>query len=235
MGQPHSKRPMQWSRVLGFAPSSVQRGRPAQRSLAGERSAIRRVRLTWRVGGGSVAPNDSVWHPVAPEGGAMLRQGFGSLARGHRWLMLCAVGVAACFVVAAPAAGKPSGSGPGNSPNAKACQKDNWMNLVRSDETAFASEEECTSYAAGGGTLQPKPTATAQSICEDAGGTFTTGGVHPPGYGGLPLVWSCLSIPDENYDDAVATALRDQCFNVDGGSHYGFGLEAGAVDARCYE
>lgn len=44
----------------------------------------------------------------------------------------------------------------GNSENAKACHKGGWEGLVRSDGSAFASEEECVSYAAQGGTLQEK-------------------------------------------------------------------------------
>jgi hypothetical protein len=61
----------------------------------------------------------------------------------------------------APAAwAAPSGGGKGNTAAAKACQKGGWAGLVRSDGTAFTSEEACVSYAAKGGTLQPKPTAT---------------------------------------------------------------------------
>jgi len=66
---------------------------------------------------------------------------------------------------------------PGNSPNAKACQKGGWENLARSTDNsiAFSSEMECVSYAAEGGTLvaySPRP--NPQQICENAGGTFTT-------------------------------------------------------------
>jgi hypothetical protein len=43
----------------------------------------------------------------------------------------------------------------GNSTNAKRCQKNGWQTLVTSSGTSFASEEECTSYAAQGGTLYP--------------------------------------------------------------------------------
>lgn len=44
----------------------------------------------------------------------------------------------------------------GNADNAKACHKDGWRDLVRSDGSAFASEGQCVSYAAQGGTLQEK-------------------------------------------------------------------------------
>jgi hypothetical protein len=43
----------------------------------------------------------------------------------------------------------------GNSANAKLCQKGGYVNLARADDTPFASEEQCTSYAAQGGTLIP--------------------------------------------------------------------------------
>lgn len=66
--------------------------------------------------------------------------GIGGLA------LMAALAVSVAPVVAAPA-------GPGNSPNAEACQKGGWMTLVREDGTAFTSGGTCTSYAAKGGTL----------------------------------------------------------------------------------
>ncbi len=107
----------------------------------------------------------------------------------------------------------PSGPGPGNAPNAKSCQKNGWTQLVRSDGTAFTSEEQCTSYAAGGGVLQPK-SPTAQQICEDAGGTFQSGGNSV--FNGGPLVWSCSGA----LSAATITALANRCY-ADGGSQFG--------------
>ena len=46
-------------------------------------------------------------------------------------------------------------AGGGNSANAKKCQKGGWQTLVTSTGASFASEEECTSYAARGGALLP--------------------------------------------------------------------------------
>lgn len=43
----------------------------------------------------------------------------------------------------------------GNSANAKQCQKNGWQTLVTSTGATFASEEECTSYGAHGGVLNP--------------------------------------------------------------------------------
>lgn len=51
-------------------------------------------------------------------------------------------------------------SGGGNSPNAKACQKNGWQSLVTSTGDSFASEEACVSYAAEGGTLYRTQTIT---------------------------------------------------------------------------
>jgi hypothetical protein len=47
----------------------------------------------------------------------------------------------------------------GNSTYAKKCQKNGWQTLVTSSGTSFASEEECTSYAAQGGVLFAKSSA----------------------------------------------------------------------------
>jgi hypothetical protein len=41
----------------------------------------------------------------------------------------------------------------GNSENAHACQQDGWVNLVRSDGTAFSNQGDCVSYGAQGGSL----------------------------------------------------------------------------------
>jgi hypothetical protein len=65
--------------------------------------------------------------------------------------------VAVSMLAAGPAPAKPAPPGPGNSPAAQACKKGGWQNLVTSTGQTFASEPECTSYAAGGGTLMPKP------------------------------------------------------------------------------
>lgn len=46
---------------------------------------------------------------------------------------------------------------PGNSAVAKLCQKDGWTDLARAEspDIAFASEEECVSFGAEGGTIVP--------------------------------------------------------------------------------
>ena len=46
----------------------------------------------------------------------------------------------------------------GNSPNAKLCQKNGWMNYQGSDGTQFTSEEQCVAFAAQGvGSIVPPP------------------------------------------------------------------------------
>jgi hypothetical protein len=51
-------------------------------------------------------------------------------------------------------------AGGGNSANAKLCQKSGYLNLQSDNGGSFATEEDCTSYAAQGGTLF-NPTVTA--------------------------------------------------------------------------
>jgi hypothetical protein len=53
----------------------------------------------------------------------------------------------------------------GNSTAAKKCQKNGWQTLVTSSGESFSSEEECTSYAAQGGTLLP----ASQAPCLNGG------------------------------------------------------------------
>jgi hypothetical protein len=71
---------------------------------------------------------------------------------------LVAVGVLVSVVLmAAPSwAAKP-----GNSVNAKLCQKGKWKELVNGERHVFQSEEECVAFGAKGGTPQPgKPNVT---------------------------------------------------------------------------
>jgi hypothetical protein len=71
----------------------------------------------------------------------------------------------------------------------------------------------CTAYAAGGGTLQRKPTyAQARARCESFGGTFGVGG---PDQVGAPagVVWVCNDVPfvDLATYGAQFTGLDVQC------------------------
>ena len=79
-------------------------------------------------------------------------------------LAAAAASLVACAVlVLAPAV--PAAAG-GNSANAKRCQKGGYQDWVRADQTPFADEGECVSYAAQGGTLTepaPPPPTTISS------------------------------------------------------------------------
>lgn len=79
------------------------------------------------------------------------------LRRSSRVLVL---GVLAALLVVVPSGAQ--AAKPGNSQNAKACQKGGWRDLVRSDGRAFANQGNCVSYAAKGGQLQPKPLTPLQ-------------------------------------------------------------------------
>jgi hypothetical protein len=75
-----------------------------------------------------------------------------------RRALLLVAALAVLVLVVAPIAGakkKPPkpGGGPGNSPNAKACQKGGYLSLVGSDGTTFKNVGKCVSYAAKGGTF----------------------------------------------------------------------------------
>jgi hypothetical protein len=114
------------------------------------------------------------------------------------WLaaVLCA-GMTLSIGVSAAAAG-------GNAPNAKSCQKNGWMNLYRSDDSAFASETACTSYGAKGGTYVIGGTLTVKVVVNTLDGTgsaaqdfaFTLTG--KPGF----------SLDDDNNSDATLPDSR---------------------------
>jgi hypothetical protein len=72
-------------------------------------------------------------------------------------LALCAALALSIGVATATAAG-------GNSANAKLCQKGGWMNVQGSDGTQFASEDECVSYGAHGGTIVAIPASVTVSF-----------------------------------------------------------------------
>jgi hypothetical protein len=126
------------------------------------------------------------------------------------------VAVAFVFALSSGVAGAAKHGKVGNSPAAKACQKDGYLDWVRQNGTAFANSDDCTSYAARGGTLKPKPTRTWQSVCADElGGSFSTSG----------SVWLCdfSSITPEALNSA-ATTLAPFCPGPQGLS--------GSVDGR---
>ena len=100
-------------------------------------------------------------------------------------------------LLAAPAAG--AAPPKGNSANAKACQQGGYATLVRSDGTAFATEEACTSYAALGGVLQPKPVATITGV--------TVYATSP--YGQTAAVTGTGFLPNTRLTFTIAFAVTD--------------------------
>lgn len=84
----------------------------------------------------------------------------------HRVGLTLRIGAAAVFGVlllgttAVAAQARPAAPGPGNSAAAHACQNGGWQSLVTAAGATFASQDECVAYAAQGGVLKPKPTAT---------------------------------------------------------------------------
>ncbi len=121
--------------------------------------------------------------------------------------------VASAVALVALAVGASVASAGGNSANAKLCQKGGWKDLVRADQTPFANQGACVSYAAQGGTLTapsppapPAPPSAAQILCESFDGTFV-----PNAEGRL---WDCNGW---SYSQLNLFALAGQCGN-DGGA-----------------
>lgn len=76
-------------------------------------------------------------------------------------------------------------AGGGNSANVQLCQKNGWMNLVRSDGTAFRNQGDCVSYGAQGGTLHPLYVFTAA-----LDGASQNPPVTSPGTGTTTVTWN---------------------------------------------
>ena len=89
----------------------------------------------------------------------------------HRRFLLFAL----TLVVALSVGSSAALAGGGNSASAKACQKGGWQSLQSSTGNTFASQGDCVSYGASGGTLYgPRLTAT-------------DGGCQVPGFVGFDL------------------------------------------------
>lgn len=83
------------------------------------------------------------------------------MSRTAKVLISAVVMVVLSALLAGAVAAKPSGPGPGNSPNTKLCHKGGWENLADANGNGFANQDECVAYAAQGGVLQPKPEGEA--------------------------------------------------------------------------
>jgi hypothetical protein len=120
----------------------------------------------------------------------------------HRLRCLVVIGVLVVAVSVVGAAPAVAAKG-GNSANAKLCQKGGWQNLFQSDGSGFASEGDCVSYGAHGGTIF---TSAGQAVCTADGGTFVPDG-------GPPIIWQCNLYPSGTNEQILANA----CF-ADGGN-----------------
>ena len=107
-----------------------------------------------------------------------------SVAR--RRLIVASTVVLASLVVGIGAATALAGGG--NSANAKLCQQNGWMSLLRSDGTSFSNTGDCVSYAAQGGTLHPVFTFTA-----GLNGTSQNPPVASGGTGTVTVTWNTLT------------------------------------------
>lgn len=119
------------------------------------------------------------------------------------------IGAAAtlALLIAIPAA---LAAKPGNSPNAKICQKGGWQNLYTRDGTAFTSEQQCTSYGAmGGQIINDAALACLDDGWEDLGSNTTTQFtseqqcVDHAGGGGSLVTFSDVYMTQENRDSLM--------------------------------
>ena len=139
------------------------------------------------------------------------------MSRRTRIALAAAVAALSLAVAVAPAsAGK---TGPNNS-NAKLCQKGGWQSLFASTGSTFASERDCVSYAAQGGTLLDDPLFAGAPICAEIGGTLVAGD-------GNPIIWECRDVALTEED---ITRLSLACFLSDGGHR----LDILFPGARCF-
>lgn len=76
----------------------------------------------------------------------------------------------------------------GNSANAKFCQKGGWQELQSNTGDTFASQDECVSYGAEGGSLfHPSVTANPTHVPEGVDSFVTVAGFHPSSSGDLTI------------------------------------------------
>lgn len=85
------------------------------------------------------------------------------MSRPHGGRLVVLVALTGVALLVALSMSSVASAGGGNSANAKLCQKNGWINLVRTDGSTFAGDGDCVSYGAQGGTLLPKPTCFAGS------------------------------------------------------------------------
>jgi hypothetical protein len=107
-----------------------------------------------------------------------------------------------CAALALLAGAASTTAGAGNPPNADACKKGGWQNLVRADSKGFKNEDACVRYVLEGGTL----TTTSRLLCQSYGGSFATGSA--------PTLWTCngwINTGAPDYNNKF-NALAFACF-----------------------
>ena len=124
------------------------------------------------------------------------------------------------------AAARPSGDGPGNSPNAQLCQKGGWMDLVREGGSPFGSVGACVAYAAMGGTpMPPGPTLQEQWEAECVAGDGRVDTTEPL------EAWQCGEAT-ALLSQATFDAMAPIC-TAAGGEPGGFSTGSSWVDITC--
>ena len=136
---------------------------------------------------------------------------YSSMRRLLRPLLVLVALVVATLGMTGTAAAAPTG---GNAPAAKACQKGGYTSLARAESptVAFTSSEECTAYAAKGGTLVPLQTVNLDAFrdaCQAVGGDYSG-----PYVEGDSVFFSC-SIGFVPVEDQEAT-LQAACDEMNG-------------------
>jgi hypothetical protein len=114
-------------------------------------------------------------------------------------------------------------AGGGNSDAAKACQQGGWQNLAREDGTEFENTGDCVSYAAQGGTLEPK----GPGVCVAGSDNFSDDAV-----GAQPNTFSGGTI-DTAYGSGGG--IYEEDFNWDGGFAGGTHLVFSGVPVNSFQ
>lgn len=127
--------------------------------------------------------------------------------RTRQTLFAAAVALTALAAQSATASAAPTG---GNAPAAKACQKTGYQSLARAESpaVAFTSSDECTAYAAKGGTLTPLQTVNLDAFreaCEPTGGDVLSFFYEALGQ----YDFFCFHILFQGYEATLAAACAD--------------------------
>jgi hypothetical protein len=131
--------------------------------------------------------------------------------------LVAAIGAVAIGCGIASAANGVPGGGNGNSPTAQLCKNGGWMSLVRADQTPFADQGECVSYATQGGVPALPAFSIARNACTAIGGTFAAPGTDVTGaFPGATLIWTCNDWPRGLTPAPVPSTWLGYC-QADGG------------------